>query len=467
MFNFRKIFAPRDMTKGAPWKSILIFVIPMLIGNLAQQLYSTVDSVVVGKYVGDNALAAVGKTFPITMLFLVIVAGIAVGVGIRVSQYFGAKDREKLSLVVGNCISLAFIASIVTGLLGYFFVDYLLVLLNTPKEIISMSSEYLKIIFLGISGMLFYNIFNSILRGLGDSFSALLFLIFSTFLNIVLDLWFVISFKMGVTGVAIATVISQSVSAILSFIKLTKTEALDIKKKYLKPDRATIVDIFKLGLPSGINQGVLSLAMLLIVRLENSFGAAFVTLASVVIRVDGFAVMPTFTFGQALTTFIGQNVGAKKYDRLKLGAKQGTALAISTVAFLTLVILIFGKDVMHIFTDTVEIVEQGAKVLRILALGYIAVSVIQCMSGVMRGAGDTVTPMYISIFTSVVLRVSLGYLLVHLSKTPEKPLGEPFMIYYSLLITWVLGAVLNFYFYRKGRWRKKLIDEMEINEKNG
>lgn len=467
MLNFRKIFAPRDMTKGAPWKSILMFAIPMLIGNIAQQLYNTVDSAVVGKYVGDNALAAVGKTFPIIMLFLVVVVGISTGVGIRVSQFFGAKDRERLSLVVGNCISLTLVGSLLTGILGYFFVDKLLAILNTPPEIIQMSSDYLKIVFVGIVSMLFYNIFSGILRGLGDSFSALLFLIISTVLNIVLDLWFVISFNMGVRGVALATVISQTISSVLCFIKLRRIDILDIDKKYLKPDKAMIADIFKLGMPSGITQGVFSLAMLLVTRLENSFGAAFVTLSSVVMRVDGFAVMPTFTFGQALTTYIGQNVGAKAHDRLKLGAKQGTFLAILTTMLLTLLILIFGKDVMHIFTDTTEIVEKGAQVLRILALGYVAMSVLQCMSGVMRGAGDTVTPMYISIFTSVVLRVSLGYLLVFLSKTPEKPLGEPFMIYYSLLITWSAGALLNFYFYRRGRWRERLMQEMGMNEKNG
>lgn len=456
MDKLRKFFAPRDMTTGTPWKRILMFAVPMLIGNVAQQLYNTVDSAIVGKYVGDHALGAVGSTFPIIMLFLVIIVGIATGVGIRVSQYYGAKDSEKLSKVVGNCITLTFIGTIVTMTLGLLLLDHILQILNTPLEIRGMTKSYLSIFFWGLAGALYYNILGGILRGLGDSLSALLFLLVSTVLNIVLDLWFVVSFQMGVTGVALATLISQSISALLCYIKLRSTKEINMSLKYFKLDKEIVYDVLKLGMPSGITQGVFSLAILLVTRLENSFGASFVTLSSVVRRVDAFAVMPTFTFGQALTTYIGQNVGAKSYDRLKTGARQGTALAAGVTGVLTVLLLLFGKDIMHIFTETTAIIDKGAQVLRILAFGYIGMSVLQCMSGVMRGAGDTVTPMYISIFSSVVLRVSLAYLLVHLSKTPEDPKGNPLMVYYSLLATWTIGAFLNFYFYRKGKWRRKL-----------
>ncbi len=457
MQRIKALFAPRDMTQGAPWKSILMFAVPMLIGNFAQQLYNTVDSAVVGRYVGDNALAAVSSTMPILNLLLALFVGIATGAGIRVSQYFGAKDRENLSKVIGNCLTLTIITSFIIMAIGIPLADPLLRLLGTPPEIFGWTGDYLRIFFWGISGFLFYNVLSGILRGLGDSFSALLFLLFSAALNVVLDLWFVISFGMGVAGVALATIIAQSVSAVLCFLKLrAMKDVFDISPATMKLDKETAMDIIKLGLPSGLTQASFSTAMLLVLRLEFGFGAMFVATTGIVKRVDGFAMLPNFSFGQAMTTFIGQNVGARRYDRLKQGAKEGTALALATVILLTGAILLFGRGIMHIFTDTQEVVDLGMRIMKILALGYIAMAVTQTMSGVMRGAGDTVTPMAISMFVSVFIRVALTYALVELSKTPEKPMGEPIMVYISLLATWVVGALINTYYYRRGNWRSKL-----------
>ena len=220
MAAVRSLFAPKDLTQGTPWKRILEFTIPMLIGNVVQQFYNTADSIIVGRYIGDNALAAVGSAFPILNLLLVLFVGISVGAGIIVSQYFGAKDRIQLSKAIGTSITLTALASLIIMIVGPLVTKPLLMLLNTPPSIIDWCADYLNIFFLGIASFTFYNILAGILRGLGDSASALLFLFISTVLNVVLDIWFVAGFDMGVAGVALATVIAQGISAILCLLKL-------------------------------------------------------------------------------------------------------------------------------------------------------------------------------------------------------------------------------------------------------
>ena len=260
--SLKKLFAPADMTVGKPWEQIVIFTIPMLIGNIAQQLYNTVDSIVVGRYVGDNALAAVGSASPIFNLLLVLFIGISVGASVMVSQYFGAKQREELSKTIGNCVTLTALASVIIMVLGALLVKPLLHMLNTPESIIDWCASYLMILLMGIAGVAYYNILCGILRGLGDSISALIYLLIATVINIVLDIWFVAGLKMGVAGVALATVIAQVVSAVLCMIKLAKmTEVFDMKWKYLKMDRFHASTIIRLGLPSGVTQAIFSMAM--------------------------------------------------------------------------------------------------------------------------------------------------------------------------------------------------------------
>ncbi len=457
MQKIKSIFAPHDMTEGTPWKNILTFAVPLLIGNLVQQLYNAVDTAVVGQYVGDEAVAAVTSSMPIINLLLALMVGIATGTGIRVSQRFGAKDRENLSLVIGNCLTLTFISSLIIMGVGLPLVPILLNLLDTPPEIMEWTSQYLTIFLAGVSGAMFYNMLSGILRGMGDSFSALVFLIIAALLNVVLDLWFVIQFDMAVAGVALATIISQGISAVLCFIKLkSMSSVFDINPKTLRINKNVTLDMIKLGLPTGITQAVFSLAMLLIQRLENGFGPMFIATTGIVKRVDGFTMLPSFSFGSAMTTFIGQNVGARKYDRLHKGAVQGARLAFFTSVVLTCAILLFGRRMLGIFTKTQEVIDMGMSIMLILVPGYLAMGLTQTMSGVMRGAGDTVTPMGISLFTALVVRTTLAYLLVALSRTPENPVGNPLMVYVSMVISWVTGALVNVYFYRRGRWRRLL-----------
>ena len=458
MISIKKLFEPADMTVGKPWKSIVMFSIPMLIGNVAQQLYNTVDSIVIGHYEGDNALAAVGSAMPLLNLLLVLIVGISAGVGIMVSQYFGAKAREELSDTIGTCISVTAIASLVIMVATPPFIRFILQKLNTPITILDDCTAYLVIMMLGIAGSAYYNILSGILRGMGDSFSALIYLLVATVINVVLDLLFVAKFDMGVAGVALATIIAQAISAILCMWKLWHMrEVFDLGKAQLKMKKKYVSQIVRLGLPSGLTQAIFSSAMIIVQSLTNSFGEMFIAANVIVMRVDGFAMMPNFSFGMAMTTYTGQNVGAKKYDRVTQGAKQGTLLAVICATVITGIILVFGKYLMDIFTDTLELVDLSVYVMRILAVGYIAMAVTQSLSGVMRGAGDTLTPMWISLCTTVLIRVPVAYGISFLTRTPELPYGRSECIQISLLFSWVMGAVLTAIFYKVGRWKKKAI----------
>ena len=450
------LFSAQDMSRGAPWRRILEFSLPMLIGNLAQQMYNTADSVIVGIYVGDNALAAVGSASPILNLLLALFVGVSTGAGILVSQYFGAKDKERLSGVVGNCLTLTLLSSLIIMVIAPFVTRPLLELLNTPASILDWCSDYLNIFFLGILGFAAYNILSGVLRGLGDSLSSLVFLIVATVLNIGLDVWFVAGLRMGVAGVALATILAQAISAVLCFLKLIRMhDVFVLHARDLRPMKDCVWKIIRLGVPSGVTQAIFSMAMLVVQSLTNSFGEAVIACNVIVMRVDGFAMMPNFTFGQAMTTYTGQNVGAGRPDRVRAGAKQGTLMALGCAAALTLCILLFGRSLMAIFTSTASLVEMSYHMMSILAVGYIAMAITQSLSGVMRGAGDTMTPMWISIVTTVVLRVPIAYGIAYFTRSADYPVGRPESVFISLLASWVLGALITLAAYRVGRWRKR------------
>ena len=456
----KELFAPTDMTVETPWKGIVKFTLPMLIGNIAQQLYSTVDSVVVGKYIGDNALAAVGSVIPILNMLLVLFIGISAGASIMVSQYFGAKNRNGLSHTIGNSITVTVIACIILIAVATPLIRPVLEILNTPDSIIDGCADYLMISLVGIAGMAFYNILSGIIRGMGDSFSALVYLLVATVINIVLDVYFVASLNMGVGGVALATVIAQIISSILCFIKLSRmADFFDFDWKYLKPVGLYVKTIIKLGLPSGLTQAIFSSAMIIVQSLTNQFGEQFIAANVVIMRVDGFAMMPNFSFGMALTTYAGQNVGAGLYERVTKGAKQGTWIAVGCSTAITGIILLFGKGLMGIFTETQSLVDMSYYLMKILAAGYIAVAVTQSLSGIMRGAGDTMTPMWISLAATVAIRVPIAYGISYLTRTPELPVGRYECIQISLLLSWVIGAVMTAIFYRIGRWKNKAIKQ--------
>ena len=453
--TIKELFAAKDMTQGPPWKRIMEFSIPMLIGNIAQQLYNTADSIIVGMYVGDNALAAVGSAMPILNLLLALFVGIATGAGIVVSQSFGARDRKGLTEAIGNCIALSVIATIVIMIIGPLISMPMLKMLGTPESIIYWCDEYLKIYFWGIVGFFFYNMLSGVLRGLGDSLSALGFLLVAAVLNVVLDLWFVR--EMGVAGVALATVLSQGISAIFCYIKLAKmSDSFDLGLKTMKLVPAMAGRILKIGIPSGITQAIMATAGMVVLNLTNAMGETVIACSVIVMRVDGFAMMPNFTFGQALSVYAGQNFGAGKYDRVGLGVRHGGIMASMTSAVITLILMFCSPVLFSFFTDTPELIDLATNMIRIMAVGYICMSLTQVLGGVMRGCGETVVPMWVSIIQTIVLRVPIAYLIAWLTRSPEFPHGNPIALFGSLMISWTIGMIISIVVFKKGKWRNKL-----------
>ena len=457
MTRLKEFFGVQDMTVGSPMRKLVQFSIPLLIGNLAQQLYNTVDSIVVGKYIGDTALAAVGTAGPILNLLLVLFMGIATGASIQASQFFGAKDRDTLSRVVGTTIVLTVVSGLVVMVIGYFASPFLIGLMTPPADVGEGAVIYLKIIFLGIIGGGAYNILSGVLRGIGDSVYPLLYLVLACVLNIILDILFVARFGMGVAGVAWATIIAQAISGALCLIRLVRMkEIIDVNARTLRPDRELVRQLTRLGLPSGVTQALFSMSTIVVQSLTNALGTAMIAANVAVMRVDGFAMMPNFTFGIAATTYVGQNIGARNVARARQGMRELLKLAVGTAVVLVACILLFGRFLMGMFTNTEEVIRIGVSGLHWLSVGYIAFAVSCSLQGAMRGAGETMIPMWISIFNTIIIRLPLAYLLAFLTRTEAWPNGQPAAIFSSLLISWLLSMVITVFAYRKGAWKRRL-----------
>ena len=450
------LFGAQDMTVGQPMSALLRFSVPLLIGNLAQQMYSTVDSVIVGRYVGDKALSAIGTTLPIINLLLVLFMAVSTGAGIMVAQYYGAKAKESLSRSIGNAMTLVCVSSLVVMAIGIPLSGSLLRLTRTPVETFDMARSYLTIILWGVLGLGFYNIVSGILRGLGNSVFPLLTLLLTSCLNIVLDIWFVAGLDMGVAGAAWATIISVAISAVVCIVKLWRMkDVVQIDAANLIPSKKLTAQLLRLGLPAGITQAVFSMSMVFVQALANSMGYQVVTCTTAVMRIDGFAMMPNFTFGMAIATFVGQNIGADRMDRVHQGSKDMLKVSLITSFVLVASLLMFGKYLISMFTTTEEIISLGVRQIRILAAGYVALAITQVFGGIMRGAGDTMPSMWISMFTTVVVRVPLAYLWAWLTRSQEYPAGSPDALFFALLISWTAGAAATYLWYRRGTWRDK------------
>ena len=453
--SLKALFSAKDMTQGRPWKRIMEFAVPMLIGNFAQQLYNTADSIIVGKFVGDNALAAVGSAMPILNLLLALFVGISTGAGIVVSQSFGARDRDGLNKAIGNCITLSFLASLLIMVVGPLVSMPLLTMLGTPDSIINWCAQYLNIYFIGIVGFFFYNMLSGVLRGLGDSVSALGFLLLAAALNVLLDLWFVRS--MGVAGVALATVVSQGISAVFCYWKLARmSDSFDLGLRHMKLVPAMAGRILRIGIPSGVTMAIMATAGMVVLNLTNAMGETVIACNVIVMRVDGFAMLPNMTFGQAMSVYTGQNVGAQKFDRVHKGVKQGSLIAAAFSTVITLVLLFLSPILFGFFTDTPELIDLATRMIRLMAVGYICVSSTQVLGGVMRGAGDTVTPMWVSIISTIIIRIPVAYFIAYLTQSPEFPHGQPVALFGSLMFSWVMGMVISVIVFATGKWKKKM-----------
>ena len=467
MEKIKAYFGVQDMTEGSPMRKLAQFSVPLLIGNFAQQMYNTVDSIVVGRELGDNALSAVGTSMPIINLMLVLFMGIATGASILAAQYFGAKDRETLGKVVGTTITLTFVSSLVIMVAGYFATPALIGLMSPAadagesavlfrEKIAPDAIAYLQIIFLGILGGGMYNIFSGVLRGIGDSVNPLFYLVIASVLNVILDIVMIKAMR-SVTAVAWATIIAQFVSGTLCLIRLLRMKHLfTVTRQTLKPDRMLTRKLAALGLPSGITQGLFSMSAMVVQSLTNAIGGAMIAANVAIMRVDGFAMMPNFTFGTSGTTYVGQNIGAGRLDRIRPGVNALLRLAVTTAVILVAAILLFGDNLIGLFTETPVTRELGVRGLRWLSLGYIAFAVTNSLQGSMRGMGETKIPMWISIFTTIIIRLPLAYALAAITRTPGWPNGSPDAILASLLASWLISMVITVCIYRWGAWRKKV-----------
>ena len=456
MGKLRELFSPKNMSEGTPWKRLATFAIPLVLGNFAQQLYNTVDTIVVGNSKwGYNALASVGSAFPILNLMLALFVGISTGAGIMVAQFFGARNKEGLGKTIANCSILTICASALIMVVGPLITRPLLNAVNTLPELYENCRVYLTISFIGIAGFFSYNIFSGILRGMGDSFSALGYLLITTVLNIIGDLLLVN--PMGVAGVALATIFAQLVSGILCIRKvLSLRQYFTLTKKEMIPDGKYIKRIIGLGIPSGVTMALMSLSSLVVQRLINSFGdSMFIAANSLTIRVDGYAMMPTMSFGVAMSTYTGQNIGAGRMDRVRLGLKQCIIMALIVSGVMTPAVLFLGPKLLRVFTPEQALNDMTMGLIYIICPCYAINSISQPMMGVVRGAGDTVSPMWLGICTNIFLRLATSYGFVALARRAGAALWtQERMVFVSMVTGMAVSAIATFFIYKFGRWKK-------------
>ena len=451
MSKFTKLISSVDMTTGTPWKKLFAFAIPLLIGNLFQQLYSTIDAIFLGRFVGDSALAAIGSTIPIFFLILMISSGVAMGAGIMTSQYFGAKSREDLSHTIGTAITLSAAISLAIMIFGPLLTRPALILLRTPPAILDDAVLYINVLLWGIMGLTYFNMLSGILRGLGEALAPLMYLIIASVLNIALNFFFIVILGMGVFGAAIGTVIAQAFTSILCLLKLMKMrDVFDFGLRYLVPKKSYSSTLLKLGIPTGASQAIFAVAMMITQPLVNDFGEVFIAVYVIVMRIDGFVITASFSFGNAATVFAGQNVGANKIERVGIGTKHCALMSLITTIIFVSVILIFGQQIAGAFTETQRVIDLTIRMLWILALGFVAFSVTIVLWGAIRGAGDAMSPLWGALINTIVVRVPAAFLLVHLMGTPEA-------IMYSLLAAWISNLFISAAIYRRGKWRNKSI----------
>lgn len=434
------------MTEGVIWKQLLLFSIPLLVGNLFQQLYNTVDSIIVGNYVGSQALAAVGASTPIINLLVGFFMGIATGAGIIISQFYGAKDEKRLRESVHTALALSILAGIFLTVVGMMFSPWILRIMGTPDEVLQDSVLYLRLYFVGSLFLLVYNMGAGILRVVGDSRRPLYYLCISSVINIVLDLLFVVGFKMGVAGVALATLLAQGVSAILLAIHLIKTsESYRLVIKEIRVHKLVFQEIVMVGIPTGLQSVIVSLSNAIVQSSINGFGAAAIAGCSAYIKLDGFMILPIMSFGMASTTFIGQNLGARQYDRMKQGLKTTLWMTSIYTIIVSLLMYAFGSEALKIFSQEPDVLKYGRSMLQCLIPAYIMLAVMQSLVGSVRGAGKTMITMMISIVSLCVVRVL--WIMGVLAFNPSIEgvfLGYP--------ISWTIGAILMIIYTVKGKW---------------
>ena len=439
-----------DMTTGSNWKLLLSFSIPLLIGNLFQQLYNTVDSLVVGNFVGTEALAAVGSTTCIINTMVMFFTGTSIGATVVISRHYGAHDDRKLHLAVETTMMVTFIASILFTGIGVLFTPFMLRFMSTPEDVLPSASEYLRIYFSGISGLLIYNMGSAVLRAVGDTRRPLLFLCFSSILNTVLDLIFVIVFDLGIAGVAYATILSQFISAALVLVVLTLDGgSYHLVWQDLRIDRPTFRQILSIGLPAGFQQSLTSFSNVYVQSYVNYFGSACMAGWSCYTKIDQFIFLPLQSMNQAATTFVSQNIGAQDIKRAKRGSMTAFYMSTAITIAISAILWFTAGQFVSMFNQDPSVISYGVLFIHTNSTLTFTCCATQIFSGSLRGAGDSKTPMLVMLFSYVLFRQIYLYVITQFINTPA-------VVGFGYPLGWIVCSLLTSYFYFRGSWEKRL-----------
>ncbi len=442
----------KDMTNGNPSKILFYFALPMVLGNILQQLYNIVDSMIVGNFVGAEALAAVGASYPITFVLITVANGCGIGCGVIISQYFGGKHIEKTKESIFTSIIFISAFSLLLMFFGLLFTDSILNLMNTPQDIFNDSCDYMKIYFMGVLFLFVYNIVNSSFNALGNSKTPLIFLLFSSFLNIVLDLVFVIEFHMGVRGAAVATLISQGVSSVLSLLFLLKSiRSMETKNKIKMFDFKILRNISKIAIPSILQQSIVSIGNLFVQSLVNSYGAVVIAGYAAATKIDSITILPMSNMSNAVSTFTGQNIGAGKFERIKKGYKAALIMIGVFCAFAAVILFLWGHRLIGMFVDSASnagVINIGSQYLRIVSVFYFFMGLMVITNGILRGSGD-MKVFLASTLTNLSTRVIFAYGFALL-------IGQE-AIWWAVPFGWIFASIISVIRYKSGKWKNECI----------
>lgn len=434
------------LTEGSIWKGIIAFAFPMFLGNLFQQLYNTADSLIVGNFLGDQALAAVSSSGSLIFLLVGFFNGIAVGAGVIVARYYGARQFKKLSQAIHTMIAFGLVSGLLLMILGLGLTPHILRWIGTPADVLPSSIIYFKIYFAGSIGFVMYNIFMGILQSVGDSRHPLQYLIISSIINVILDLLFIGVFRMGVGSAAAATVISQIVSALLSFIRLLRSPSeYQVSIKKIGFDPVMLKQIFTYGLPAGMQNSIISIANVVVQANINAFGSAAMAGCGAYFKIEGFGFLPITCFAMALTTFVGQNLGARKYDRAKKGARFGILCSITTAELVGLGIYLAAPFLISLFADSKEAIQFGVLHARTTTLFYFLLALSHCMAGIFRGAGKAIVPMVVMLICWCIIRITYITTIMHFVDVINA-------VFWAYPLTWSLSSVFFLIYYFKVDW---------------
>ena len=438
----------RDLTKGHEAKVLLSFALPLLAGNFLQQSYSLVDSMIVGNFIGKEALAAIGASFPIFYTLIAFVIGIGSGATVIISQYYGAKDLEKVKRATSTIFIFLFYTSILLTIAGIMASDHLFRLLNVDEAIIPLASTYFKIYMLGMVAFFGFNTIASVLRGLGDSVTSFWFLLIATATNVVLDILFIVVFKWGVAGAAIATVIAHFVAFFIGAWYLNKKHSIiSFKLNDLVFDRTLFNQSLRIGLPTGFQQTFIAFGLMALIRIVNNFDSSVLAAYTVASRIDSMAAMPALSLSSALAAFVGQNMGAGKINRIRRGYLIALLMTWGISLLVMVSVYLGGAQLMKLFTHDAEVIAHGVNYLVIVSSFYIVFSTMFITHGLLRGAGDTLIPMFISLVSLWAGRVPLALFLSH--HWGEKG------IWWAIPMSWGIGMIFSVAYYLSGRWKNK------------